>query len=321
VSSGALCGEKEPRLYMWMLLILCIFAAAGADHFSNKEGQICRNESFCFPETFTATHEFTVIQPEQLIPPGLHIRLNLTSGLKEGKLMPVPVANDSGSDLVLSDQSQKVNESSEQDVTISDISQDSTLSLEERTSLSLLLKDDQTILQNLEFLEEISHDVDVGEELTVNFNSIFLLLDHENDTVKEHVLLIIGNSVSNNYKALNNLIKSTPVLFPKLTSLLKNESVTISVEKRCFYAFSCMIRGLGIMFFKDYDGFSLLKQLYVDKPRLEFKILQLMSDLMDANMSTELSTTDSLNLVDMDFWCLVLENSKDLETFIHHKCP
>lgn len=306
-----------------MLLALYIFVAAGTGHISNKDGQICRNESFCFPETFTATNEFTVIQPEQLVPPGLHIRLNLTSGLKEGKLMPLQVANDSRTDLILSDQPQEVNDTVElsgQNVTISDISQDSSLSLEERTSLSLLLKDDQTILKNLEFLEEISHDVDVGEELTLNFNSIFSLLDHENDNVKEHVLLIIGNSVSNNYKALNNLIKSTPVVFSKLEGLLKDGSVTLSVEKRGFYAFSCMVRGLGVMFFKDYDGFSLLKQLYVDKPRLELKILQLMSDLIDANMPSEHSTT-LLHLVDMDFWCLVLENSKDFETFINHKCP
>ena len=126
--------------------------------------------------------------------------------------------------------------------------------------------------------------------------------------------------MSNNQKALENMIKSSPTLFNKLTSLLQDESVSYSVEKRCFYAFSCIVRGLGVIFFNEYNGFSLLKQLYLEKPRLEFKILQLMSDLIDPNMSGQSSPNDLLDLRELDFWCLVLENSKDLETFIHHKC-
>ncbi|KAI9846484.1 MAG: hypothetical protein M1837_003904 [Sclerophora amabilis] len=40
----------------------------------------------CYPRVFNPTAEFQVVQPDQSIPPGLHIRLNLETGQKEARL-------------------------------------------------------------------------------------------------------------------------------------------------------------------------------------------------------------------------------------------
>ncbi|KAI9756156.1 MAG: hypothetical protein M4579_003969 [Chaenotheca gracillima] len=40
----------------------------------------------CYPRVFSPTPEFQTIQPDQHLPPGLHVRLNLETGLKEARL-------------------------------------------------------------------------------------------------------------------------------------------------------------------------------------------------------------------------------------------
>ena len=41
----------------------------------------------CYSKIFVATNEFQIIRPNQVVPPGLHVRLNLQTGIKEAKLM------------------------------------------------------------------------------------------------------------------------------------------------------------------------------------------------------------------------------------------
>ncbi|KAA8573769.1 hypothetical protein MFRU_001g03080 [Monilinia fructicola] len=44
------------------------------------------NQAECYPRLFQPTKDFQVIKPGQDIPPGLHVRLNISSGLKEARL-------------------------------------------------------------------------------------------------------------------------------------------------------------------------------------------------------------------------------------------
>ena len=56
--------------------------------------------SDCYPSTFQPTEEFQVVKEDQALPPGLHIRMNLATGIKEARLN-VPEPDDVHSDLVI----------------------------------------------------------------------------------------------------------------------------------------------------------------------------------------------------------------------------
>ncbi|SPO00897.1 related to SLS1 protein precursor [Cephalotrichum gorgonifer] len=44
------------------------------------------NPAECYPRVFEPTDEFQIIHPDQEVPPGLHVRLNIWNGEKEGKI-------------------------------------------------------------------------------------------------------------------------------------------------------------------------------------------------------------------------------------------
>lgn len=52
---------------------------------SQDEDIICHG-SKCYPRVFIPTEEFQVIELDQVIPAGIHLRLNLETGLREGKI-------------------------------------------------------------------------------------------------------------------------------------------------------------------------------------------------------------------------------------------
>lgn len=56
--------------------------------------------SDCYPTTFQPTEEFQIVKDDQALPPGLHIRMNLATGIKEARLN-VPEPEDVHSDLVI----------------------------------------------------------------------------------------------------------------------------------------------------------------------------------------------------------------------------
>ena len=56
--------------------------------------------SDCYPSTFQPTEEFQIVKEDQALPPGLHIRMNLATGIKEARLN-VPEPDDVHSDLVI----------------------------------------------------------------------------------------------------------------------------------------------------------------------------------------------------------------------------
>jgi nucleotide exchange factor SIL1 len=44
------------------------------------------NPAECYPKIFQATDEFQIVRPDQDLPPGLHVRLNVYTGLREAKI-------------------------------------------------------------------------------------------------------------------------------------------------------------------------------------------------------------------------------------------
>ena len=58
------------------------------------------NAAECYPSTFQPTEEFQIIKDDQALPPGLHVRMNLATGVKEARLN-VPEPGNTYSDLVI----------------------------------------------------------------------------------------------------------------------------------------------------------------------------------------------------------------------------
>ena len=80
-----------------LLIIYIITAPAGADHSFDinpnpspeaHTSLICPNDnpSDCYPALFQPTIHFQKIRPNQSLPPGLHVRLNIQTGEKEARL-------------------------------------------------------------------------------------------------------------------------------------------------------------------------------------------------------------------------------------------
>lgn len=65
--------------------------------------------SECYPSIFQPTEEFQVVRDDQALPPGLHVRMNLASGVKEARLN-VPEPENAHSDLVIIDEAEKADE-------------------------------------------------------------------------------------------------------------------------------------------------------------------------------------------------------------------
>ena len=124
-----------------MILAVILFSLAFAQE------EICKNSTngtFCFPKMFIPSNEFQIIHPEQFVPPGLHLRMDLESGLKEGKLMH----KSKGKDVI-----------NVPAVKISELPMEhSSLTVQEKKSLMQLLDDlddPVSLLKNLEFLSEV----------------------------------------------------------------------------------------------------------------------------------------------------------------------
>ncbi|KAB5581119.1 hypothetical protein GE09DRAFT_1085126 [Coniochaeta sp. 2T2.1] len=92
-----------PRLWAILGLVCLMFTLVAASSSSSSSSSlstplqpspsaevdlICHTEdpSGCYPKVFVPTDEFQIVHPDQDIPPGLHVRLNIYTGEKEAKI-------------------------------------------------------------------------------------------------------------------------------------------------------------------------------------------------------------------------------------------
>src|SRR5436305_9531395 len=81
------------RAFQFLFIFLAAASASSLEDTSSpspsaEAGLICHttNPSECYPRIFRARTEFHVVHEDQHLPPGLHVRLNVETGLKEAKL-------------------------------------------------------------------------------------------------------------------------------------------------------------------------------------------------------------------------------------------
>ncbi|PSR79440.1 hypothetical protein BD289DRAFT_442405 [Coniella lustricola] len=209
---------------------------------AQQQDVICSNDSTddCYPRIFQATHNFEVVREGQEIPPGLHIRLDMSTGKKEAKINDpneqiqavegLPV--DSSVVVVESDESDNnvvsVPKGAPAYEPVGKIKPPETESQAFRDSLTVLKTlslDDRPLDAALSILTDISHDIYYGLKVAEDSNAVTELLcmmsNQEifgKDVNEEQVKLagdaasVIGSALQNNQKALVEVEKAWPVI-------------------------------------------------------------------------------------------------------------
>ncbi|KAI4266494.1 MAG: hypothetical protein L6R38_008704 [Xanthoria sp. 2 TBL-2021] len=218
--------------FITCLLTLSTFHSARAATPSPKaeSNLICHTNhaSECYPQIFQPTEKFQTVHDDQNLPPGLHVRMNLATGVKEARLnIPEPDGDVDFSSLTIIDDSdlvgyQKPPEEAEasafnfqqeesrrqpflppqHDVAESTLFTDSASDIKVHAS-----SNDKDILPALSNLEDLSHSYHWGLSLAKDsqlIHKLFQLLLPSNLSLEVRSLatLVFGTAIHNNQAAL-----------------------------------------------------------------------------------------------------------------------
>lgn len=201
---------------------------------------ICHTQhaSECYPAIFQPTEHFQLIHHDQSLPAGLHIRMNLATGLKEARLNIPEPSDVPPADLIIIDNPSaptfvKSAEEPVEDASIEAMQEqsntgrdypyipshfdagESTLFL---SSVSILRSfsvsaASEAILSSLETLTELCHDYHWGLTLTKDAELVTQLIDifHARvpDEIRSYAALLLGTAIQNNPDALAALLENT----------------------------------------------------------------------------------------------------------------
>ncbi|KAK0628470.1 hypothetical protein B0T17DRAFT_490372 [Bombardia bombarda] len=205
------------------------------------------NPAECYPKVFQATDAFQIVRDDQDIPPGLHVRLDVTTGLKQAKINVPDEAVDpsleglpTDTSIVILDQDQdqdqpqaapKIPANAPAYDPVGKVKEPRQPNSKENNSFSKslsILKKGLDVDEALEMLEDISHDIYYGLKIAEDYDTVKRLFclanspispDNDNDNDNAAALsraklsaLIIGSTVQNNPKALAEVEKHWPAL-------------------------------------------------------------------------------------------------------------
>lgn len=207
-----------------------------------KREMICSSKDAedCYPRIFEPTEEFQIVREGQEIPAGLHVRLDVTTGLKEAKLNDpnelnpdleglavdtsmVVVEPEEGSEEVMKPWVAKGAPEYEPVGKIKPPESESQAFRDSLTVLKTLSLNDRPVDAALTILEDISHDIYYGFKIAEDPNAIKELLcmmssqahfaePSDSEAVKQAgtAASIIGSALQNNHKAVEEVEKSWP---------------------------------------------------------------------------------------------------------------
>lgn len=174
----------------------------------------------CYPRTFQPTTSFQVVHDDQNLPPGLHIRMNLTSGVKEAKLNePDEDQNGHAADLVVVDDLPNTAHELQDETNPQHAlpprpphfeSSEGTLFASVVSTLkSSSLSDAKTIIPALSDLQDLVHSSHWGLSLTRDSTVCHLLLQLLSPSIsisglemRSAAALLLGTAIHNNPPAL-----------------------------------------------------------------------------------------------------------------------
>ncbi|RKO97808.1 hypothetical protein CXG81DRAFT_27264 [Caulochytrium protostelioides] len=253
----------------------------------------------CYPKIFRATHVFQPIRQGQMIPPGLHVRMNMQTGAQEAKLLSEE--SDSNMQVVLVPKPASASASAAgQNASLPPINMGadaSRLSAKERLTAQETDAFNQVIdrivaegasatdvLEQLTFLENVLHQSDFGRDFMRNSRGVEALqrtLTMDDAACRGMALLVVGACSSNNPSA--QLAALDGGMIRSVLDVLTKETDP-EVVRHAVYALSTLIRDFphGVQQYEDAGGRhvlnSVLKRYRSDK-RIVHKIEDLRSDI------------------------------------------
>lgn len=252
------------RLLLTPLLSLATLSAAvrnvpekyGATSGTRSSDLICHGEN-CYPRVFEPSDEFQVVHDDQELPPGLHYRLDLSTGLKEAK---INVDDGSGGDVVIIPDHHVSLPEPPQDLPIqrAPASSDGPIkpplsapSEQVAFSESLEIVLDPSSRSVLEIstallsLEDLAHEIYWGLQIAdprYVSGLLRLIRDSPEPTIRSSSALVLGSALSNNPKALASAASvSTISLIRTLLSSLESETDS-GAKARILYALNQAVK-------------------------------------------------------------------------------
>ncbi|KAF8421569.1 hypothetical protein BGX38DRAFT_1240046 [Terfezia claveryi] len=231
-----------------------------------RESVIC-HKSHCYPRIFTPTMEWQVIEPDQEIPPGAHIRLNMQTGVRECRVnipgegseyeavaVELPPNGGSASVVVVGAEEVPIpsskppppNDDPYGAIKIPTTAQSEELPFTDAVSVILDSKSfsDTKLNDALFSLEGLVHEMYWGLQIATpkSVNALLNLVHTStNPSIRKSAALVIGSALQNNPKALKNAINSGGKievrLIETLLVALDNETDD-SARLRIMYALS-----------------------------------------------------------------------------------
>lgn len=219
-------STRSPKIISSVFILLCSLFNVTAVHPSPKVDAdlICHTNhaSECYPRTFHPTNSFQIVHDDQNLPPGLHIRMNLATGVKEAKLNEPEEENvGHAADLVVIDDI-PIETHELQDQTRPqhahplhppqfDSSEGALFASRTSTLKSSSISDAETIVPALTDLQDLAHSLHWGVTLTRDSTICHLLLQLLSPSVKisssalelrSAAALLLGTAIHNNPDAL-----------------------------------------------------------------------------------------------------------------------
>ena len=258
---------------------------------SGHEGIICHG-SKCYPRVFIPTEEFQVIEPDQDIPAGIHLRLNLGTGLREGKInVPGEGAEfegvavelpPNGSDSLLvvgaeapPDPSINIPPPPVNDDPYGFIKVPHSAPAEEipfADAVSIILDAPlfsiPKLNEALSSLENLVHEMYWGLQLSTprNINALLNLIGNSaNPTIRSSAATVLGSALQNNPKALKSALESGEVKLMKMLVEALEKEIDDSTRLRVMYALNQGIKSDQTRGeFLAMDGLAKLLKLFQD---------------------------------------------------------
>ena len=225
-------GAFSPVLLFVTSLFLSSQAVHPSPHATTELLCHTNHASECYPKTFQPRPYFQMVHDDQELPPGLHVRVNLETGVKEAKLNNVKEDDESIYDVAIvpSDISSDVGseDPSEEDVlppgytqAVLQAQQDGSIrpppSGDDASSFTFnqeILKSaspdtDPSILEPaLDVLSDLAHDIYYGLQLSKDRSSVhklisLLSLNDTNHKIKASAAVVFGAALHNNPAALS----------------------------------------------------------------------------------------------------------------------
>lgn len=266
---------------MWNRLLLVVtflsstLATASTSALASSK-LICHGD-ICYASIFEPTDVFATVQYDQVIPAGLHVRINMETGLKEAKLLlPEDMeSQDDNSNIALVSGEGVRDEAITEPVKIpqpyppSQPLPGSDIAIFDRATDSLSSSSfcTEEVKEALDTLEELVHELELGLKLIDQRKSnglerlLHFLQPSSASQCRARAALVLGSSLRNNANAVAALPEGY-TLTTQLMTLLRNEHDSQS-QKMLIYALSAtMAQVRAKQDLDQMDGHEVLLEAY-----------------------------------------------------------